>query len=67
MRKRYTKQGSVGKASRKQRRKTQAGRDHAVQLVLEREELVTMMQDSLTSFATEMGLGRDRRSGGFCR
>jgi len=27
-----------------------------VQLVLDREELVAMMQDSLTSFATEMGL-----------
>jgi putative transposase len=56
MRKRYTKRGSVGKASRKQRRKGQVGKDDAVQLVLDREELVTMMQDSLTSFATEMGL-----------
>jgi putative transposase len=56
MRKRYTKRGSVGKASRKQRQKTQAGRERAVQLVLDREELVAMMQDSLTSFATEMGL-----------
>ena len=56
MRKRYTKQGSVGKASKKQRRKVQAGRERTVQLVLDREELVTMMQDSLTSFATEMGL-----------
>src|SRR3990170_2190237 len=56
MRKRYTKRGSVGKASRKQRRKARAGRERTVQLVLDREELVTMMQDSLTSFATEMGL-----------
>ena len=56
MRKRYTKRGSVGKASRKERRKRQIGRDRTVQLVLEREELVTMMQDSLTGFATEMGL-----------
>ena len=56
MRKRYRKRGSVGKASRKQRRKAQAGRERTVQLVLDREELVTMMQDSLTSFATEMGL-----------
>jgi len=56
MRKRYTKRGSVGKASRKQRRKRQIGRDRTVQLVLDREELVTMMQDSLTGFATEMGL-----------
>src|SRR3989304_2817028 len=56
MRKRYTKRGSVGKASRKQRRKRQTGENRTVQLVLDREELVAMMQDSLTSFATEMGL-----------
>ena len=56
MRKRYTKRGSVGKASRKQRRKRQAGENRTVQLVLDREELVAMMQDSLTDFATEMGL-----------
>jgi putative transposase len=56
MRRRYTKRGSVGKASRKQRQGTQTGRDRMVQLVLDREELVTMMQNSLTSFATEMGL-----------
>ncbi len=56
MRKRYTKRGSVRKASRKERRKGQAGKDRTVQLVLDREELVAMMQDSLTSFATEMGL-----------
>ncbi len=56
MRKRYTKRGSVGKASRKQRRKRQAGKDRKVQLVLDREEVVAMMQDSLTDFATEMGL-----------
>ena len=56
MRKRYTKRGGVGKASRKQRRKRQAGENRTVQLVLDREELVAMMQDSLTDFATEMGL-----------
>jgi len=56
MRKRYTKRGSVGKASREQRRKRQAGENRTVQLVLDREELVAMMQDSLTDFATEMGL-----------
>ena len=56
MRKRYTKRGSVGKASRKERRKTQTGKGRTVQLMLDPEELVTMMQDSLTSFATEMGL-----------
>ena len=57
MRKRYTKRGSVRKPSRKERRKGQAGKDRTVQLVLDREELLaTMMQDSLTSFATEIGL-----------
>lgn len=56
MRKRYTKRGSVRKGSRKERRRRQVGRDRGVQLVLDREELVAMMQDSLTSFATEMGL-----------
>lgn len=56
MRKGYTKRGSVGKASRKERRSRQTGRNPTVQLVLDREELVAMMQDSLTSFATEMGL-----------
>ena len=56
MRKRYTKRGSVRMASRKERRTRQAGENRTVQLVLDREELVAMMQDSLTSFATEMGL-----------
>lgn len=56
MRKKYTRRGSVRKASRKERRKRQPERPGEVQLVLDREELVAMMQDSLTSFATEMGL-----------
>jgi putative transposase len=56
MRKRYTKRGSVRKASRKEWRKGQAEKTGEVQLVLDREELVAMMQDSLTDFATEMGL-----------
>jgi putative transposase len=60
MRKRYTKRGSVCKVSRKERRERQAEKarevQKEVQLVLDREELVAMMQDSLTSFATEMGL-----------
>lgn len=56
MRKRYSKRGSFGKASRKPPRKRQAGKDRSVQLVLDREELVAMMQDSLTSLATKMGL-----------
>jgi putative transposase len=56
MRKRYTKWGSVRKPSRKEQRERQAAKAGEVQLVLDREELVAMMQDSLTSFATEMGL-----------
>jgi len=56
MRKKYSRRGSVRKASRKERRKRQAEKAGEVQLVLDREELVVMMQDSLTSFATEMGL-----------
>ncbi len=56
MRKRYTIQASVRKASRKERRQRQPEKPGEVQLVPDREELVARMQDSLTSFATEMGL-----------
>jgi transposase-like protein len=56
MRKKYNRRGGVRKASQKERRKRQAEKAGGVQLVLDREELVAMMQDSLTSFATEMGL-----------
>ena len=56
MRKKYRRRGSVRKAFPKERRKRQAEKAGEVQLVLERQELVAMMQDSLTSFATEMGL-----------
>jgi transposase-like protein len=56
MRKKYSKRGSVRKASQKERREREAEEAREVQLVLDREELVAMMQDSLTSFATEMGL-----------
>ncbi len=54
--KRYTKQGNLRKASRKEQRKRQAEQTGVVQLILDRVELVAMMQDSLTSFATELGL-----------
>jgi len=56
MRRKYSRRGGVRKASRKERRTGQAEKAGEVQLVLDREELVAMMQDSLTSFATEMGL-----------
>lgn len=61
MRKEYTRRGSVRKASQKERRKRQTEKAGEVRLVLDREELVAMMQDSLTSFATEMGLTVARR------
>jgi hypothetical protein len=56
MRKGYSRRGSVCKASRIERRKEQTEKAGEVRLVLDREELVAMMQDSLTDFATEMGL-----------
>ena len=56
MRKRYTKRGGVRKASRKERRKRQGEKAREIQLVLDPEEVVAMLQDSLTDFATEMGL-----------
>lgn len=56
MRKRYTKRGSVGKASRKKRQARQAEKGREIQLMLDPKEVLAMMQDSLTDFATEMGL-----------
>ena len=56
MRKRYTKRGSFGKASRKQRRKRQTGKNGDLQLVLDRDEMLATIQDSLTNLATEIGL-----------
>jgi putative transposase len=56
MRKRYAKRGSYGKASRKERRKRQAEKSRELQLVLDPEEVLAMLQDSLSDFATEMGL-----------
>jgi putative transposase len=56
MRKRYTKRGSYRKASRKERRERQAGKGREIQLVLDPEQVLGMLQDSLSDFATEMGL-----------
>jgi transposase-like protein len=56
MRKGYKKRGGVGKASRKERRKRQAEKAREIQLVLDPEEVLAMLQDSMTDFATEMGL-----------
>jgi len=56
MRKRYTKRGSARKVSRQERRKRQAAKAREIQLTLDPAEVVAMLQDSLTDFATEMGL-----------
>ena len=56
MRKRYTGRGSYRKASRKERRQRQAGKGREIPLVPDAEEMVAMLQDSLTDFATEVGL-----------
>lgn len=56
MRKGYTKQHSFGKGSRQERQKERTGKGRQIQLVLDPEEVVAMMQDSLTDFAAEMGL-----------
>jgi putative transposase len=56
MRKRYAKRGSVRKGSRKEGRRRQAEKAREIQLTLDPEEVVAMLQDSLTDFATEVGL-----------
>ena len=56
MRKRYTRRGSCRKASKEGRRERQAGKTRQIQLLLDPEEMVAMLQDSLTDFATEVGL-----------
>ena len=56
MRKMYKKRGGVGKASRKERRKRQAEKAREIQLVLDPAEVLAMLQDSMTGFATEIGL-----------
>jgi putative transposase len=56
MRRTYTIRNGYRKASRKERRKGQAEKTRQIQLVLDPEEVVAMLQDSMTDFATEMGL-----------
>ena len=56
MRKRYTQRNSYRKASKKERRKAQAAKARQMQLTLDPEEVMAMLQDSMTDFATEMGL-----------
>jgi hypothetical protein len=54
--KRLTKQGKVGRRSRKEKTNGSAGQDWDAPLVLDRDELMAMLQDCLTDFATEVGL-----------
>lgn len=56
MSRRYTKSTTVRKTSRKKREERQAEKAREIQLVLDSDEMVAILQDSLTEFATEMGL-----------
>ena len=56
MRRKYTRGRGKSKWGKEIKEGKARGKSSEVQLVLEREELVSMMQDSLTSFAMEMGL-----------
>jgi putative transposase len=56
MRKGYTRRGSYRKASQKERRERQARKARQIQLLLDPEEMVAMLQQSVNDFATEVGL-----------
>jgi len=56
MRKRYTRRGSCRKASKEPRRERQTGKTRQIQLLLDPEEMVAMLQQSVNDFATEVGL-----------
>jgi hypothetical protein len=56
LRKRLTKQGSVGNRSRKTQTNEQDQKECRVPIMLDREEIAAMLQDCLTDFATEVGL-----------
>ena len=56
MRERLTKNGKVGKRSRKTQTNGSAEKEWNVPLTLDREELMAMLQECLTDFATEVGL-----------
>jgi hypothetical protein len=51
-----SKHGKVGKHSRKVQANGSDDKEWNVPLTLDREELMTMLQDCLTDFATEVGL-----------
>jgi hypothetical protein len=58
LKKRPTKQRGVGKRPGKEQTNGRADKDQpwSVPLMLDREELMIMLQDCLTDFATEVGL-----------
>jgi putative transposase len=56
MRKRYTRRGSCRKGSTKEGRERQADKARQIQLLLDPEEMVAMLQQSVNDFATEVGL-----------
>jgi putative transposase len=56
MRKRYTRRGSCRKGSKRQGRERQGGKARQIQLLLDPEEMVAMLQQSVNDFATEVGL-----------
>jgi hypothetical protein len=56
LRKRLTKNGKVGGRSRKAEGNGSAEKEWNVPLTLDREELLAMLQECLTDFATEVGL-----------
>jgi hypothetical protein len=55
LRKRLTKRGS-GKQSRTGQAQKRAAGEWSVPLILDRDELVAMLQECLTDFATQVGL-----------
>lgn len=56
MRKGYSREHRHDKRVRRKWRKAQTGKARQLQLVLDADEVVGMIRDSLTDFATEMGL-----------
>ena len=56
LRKRLTKNGKVSKRSRTEQTNGSAAKEWNVPLTLDRDELMAMLQECLTDFATEVGL-----------
>ncbi len=56
MRKGYSREKRRDKRVRREWRKAQTGKARELQLVLDAEEVLAMLQDSLTDYATEIGL-----------